>query len=139
VSDYYWMYKYEEEEFDEVSLLIREKFWARIRSGLYKKICKGPGGYNQWAYITGRKRHDKNSDKIFLTDKSKKLLQQIVDYLNTTEGQDDLMNIGITEPPDHIDTLIDYVQSAKTMQEIKLEEFRMYLKNRDKILQYLLK
>jgi hypothetical protein len=137
MSDYYYLMHDLYEEDDEVTSLMRDKFWARIRSTLYKKICKGQGGANQWAYITGRKRTDRYGDKILLTDRNKKFLQNIVDYLDSTEGRDDLIEIGITEPPDHIDLLIDYVQSAKTMQEIKLEEFRMYLKNRDKIWQYL--
>jgi hypothetical protein len=130
--------EYEKEE-DEVTLLIREKFWAETRSNIYKKICKGKGGYNQWAYIIGRKRFDKEGNKIRLTDKSKKILQEVVDYLDSEEGKEELLKINILESIDHIDILIGYIQEARLMEEIKIEEFRLYLKNRDKILKFLLR
>jgi hypothetical protein len=130
-------YDYEEEEEDDVTSLIRDKFWAEIRSGMYKNICKGKGGYNQWAYIIGRKRFDKEGNKIRLTDKSNKVLQELVDYFDSEEGREELLKINILEPIDHIDTLIGYIQEARLMEEIKVEEFRLYLKNRDKILKFL--
>jgi hypothetical protein len=134
---YYEYLNEEDENEDDVSSLIREKFWAKIRSNVYKKVCRGIGGYTQWAYIVGRKTYDNCGNRITLTDKNKRILQEIVDYLNSTEGRNELLDMSIIEVPDHVDTLISYIQDAKKIEEVKVDEFRLYLKHKDKILKFL--
>jgi hypothetical protein len=55
MNDYSWTYAHEfDEEDSEVPSLLRDRFWSKIRSDLYKKICKGKGGGSQWLFILGK-------------------------------------------------------------------------------------
>jgi len=128
-----------EREVEEMAILLRERFWARIRSGLYKQICKGKGGFYQWSYITGIKSKDSKGNKIRLSKDNIGILEKTVDYLNSTEGRDELMQIGLLNSPENIDELIENIQRSKTKDEVKKEEFRAFLKYKDKILSYLTK
>lgn len=119
--------------------LIRETFWSGVRSILFKKIAvKGKDCSYQWAKITGKKLRYPNGRRIELSDKTKKYLWQMVERLNSIEGLDDLREIGILEAPEHIDDLINEIGHAKTDREIKREQFRLFLKNKHKIMKFLL-
>ena len=111
--------------------LIRDIYWSRIRVTLYKQICKGPDGYNQWAYIMGRK------SKIRLSEKNIAFLEATVQYLNSTEGRDELLEMDIINPPEHTDDLIDIIQGSKTDKQVKAEIFRLFMSHRHRLLRYL--
>ena len=117
--------------------LIRDIYWSRIRATLYKQICKGSDGYNQWAYIMGRKRTDSQRNKIRLSEKNIAFLEATVQYLNSTEGRDELLDMGIIYPPEHIDDLIDIIQGSMSDRQVKAEIFRLFLNNRHRLLRYL--
>ena len=123
---------------NEASILIRAKYWSKIRGDLFKKIGRGKGGSTQWGYLAGiRSWH--NGHRIRLTDENKAALEKVVDYLNATEGRDELLDLGILRPPEDTDELISIIQEAKTDRQIKKEELRLFLKHKMKILRYLSK
>lgn len=120
--------------------LIRETFWSGVRAVLYKKIgYRGKDCTYQWAKITGKKIKYPNGKRIELSEKAIKHLWHIVEYLNSEEGLDELRSIGIMYPPEHIDDLINEISDAKTDREIKREQFRLFLKNKHKIMKMLLR
>jgi hypothetical protein len=126
-----------EEEDDEMPNIIQERFWSHIRASLYKKICKGKGGSNQWAYIMGKKRFDSKSNKIYLTEKNIKILQKTCDYLKSEEGMTDLLKVGITEAPEHHDDLISILANSKSKSETNKQEFKLFFKHKDDVIHYL--
>jgi hypothetical protein len=137
-NDNYWMYLSDVgEDNDEMSSLLREAFWSGIRASLYKSICKGGGGFNQWAFITGKKTRDSHGRKIRLFDESIAAMQKVVDYLESTEGQDELKELGITNCPDSPDALMSIICDVKTTNEVKRDEFRAFLSHKHKVLEYL--
>jgi hypothetical protein len=133
---YYFPTETEEEE-NEVHSLMQDVFWSFTRLHLYKEICKGKGGSTQWAFITGKKSRDKLGKRIQLTDKNISILQRTVDYFNTEEGIEELLNLGITTPPDHIDDLVSIIADSPTREQTKKEEFKMFLKYRERIFKFL--
>jgi len=126
-----------EEENDEMSNILQERFWSCIRASLYKKICKGRGGSNQWAYIMGRKRFDSKNNKICLTEKNISTLQRTCEHLNSEEGMTDLLKVGITEAPEHYNDLINILSNSKNRSHIKKEEFKLFIKHKDEIIHFL--
>lgn len=140
MTDYAWMYQTEEqEEESEMQVLLRDIFWSFLRASLYNKIWKGRGGYTQWCRVTGKRSKDRTGQKIELTKKTQNILWRTVDYLNTTEGLEQLQDIGVTEPPEHIDDLIEILSDAKTREQTKKEEFQFFLKNRERLLRFFAK
>ncbi len=78
---------YKEQELNKHDVnIIQESYWSGIRGSLFKKIVKGSGGSNQWFYIIGKKTRYPDGSRIRLSEKSIRYLQQVVDYLNSTEG-----------------------------------------------------
>ena len=130
-----WLYQEDKSE----SSLLREGFWARLRATLFNKISKGPGGPDQWAFITGKKRRDSEGNKLYLMEKNFKILERTVEHLNTEGGRDQLMEIQESNIPDSVDDLIDIIQATRTKEEVKRDEFRLFLKHRERIMRYLLK
>lgn len=124
------------EDAEELMNLLREDFLQKIRSDLFNRISRGRGGQTQWKFIIGRLSRLPSGERIRLSDNSLKALQNWVDHLNSEDGLDQLKEIGIS-PPEHVDDLIDLVQSAKTDREMKSDSFRLFLKHRSKILEYL--
>ena len=122
-----------EQEDNEVSSLLRDRFWSKIRSELYKKICKGEGGGNQWLFIVGKKS-ECYGKKIRLTDKSIHVLEKTVSHLNTSDAKDELISIGVIDVPESVDDLVDILQNSKTSSEVRHIEFKVFLKNRDRLL-----
>ena len=134
------MRRYGEELNDEEVDLIKESFWTGIRSSLYKKIIKCKDGGYQWAYITGRKNRYSDGRRISLSKESLAILWGAVGYLQSEEGQEELMDIGILDDtPEHVDDLISLVSGAKTDREIKADQFRLFLKHKHKIMRFLLR
>jgi hypothetical protein len=133
------MKQFGREELDEDDInLIHESFWTGIRASLFKKISKGEGGRYQWTYIIGKISRYPDGARISLSDKSIKYLDKIVTYLNSTEGREELLDIGIKEPPEDIDELIGILKFSKNDRTIKKEQFRLFLKHKHKIMKYLL-
>ena len=134
------MKRYGEEGLDVEGVdLIKESFWSDLRSSLYKQIAVGAGGSYQWGFITGKKSHYSDGKRIHLSDESFKCLGHTVAYLQSEEGLSELMEHGIPYPPEHIDDLIDLITFAKTDREIKKDQFRLFLKHKNKIMQFLLR
>lgn len=127
-----------EEEYD-IGNLIQMLFWSRIRTALYKKIClnKGSQGFYQWEFLMGRLTRDNRGDKLQFSSETQQILESSIDYLNSTEGRDELLELGITEPPEHMDDLVSQVQGAYTDREAKAEVFRLFMKNKSRLLSYL--
>lgn len=133
------MKQYGREELDEDDInLIQESFWSGIRASLFKKISKGEGGRYQWMYIIGKISRYPDGSKISLSDKSIKYLDKVVTYLNSTEGREELIDIGITDSPEDIDELVGIIRYSKNDRTIKKEQFRLFLKHKHKIMKYLL-
>lgn len=124
------------QEYDELMNLLREAFLQKIRSDLFNKISRGPGGQTQWKFIMGIKTRYPDGRRIILSERNRVLLEQCVDYMNTEEGLEELRQLGI-EPPEHPDGLIGLIQSAKKDREMKAECFRLFLKYQGQILEYL--
>lgn len=90
--------------------------------------------YN-WKKI--KRLKDSKGKRIQLTERNKEKLNNVVDYLNSVEGRDELIQIGITDELNHYDDLIEIIRNAKTKSEIKKDEFRSFLKHKSKIMSYL--
>ena len=139
MTDQEWEEDWDEDpnqDFMELMNLLREDYLQRIRSDLFNRIYRVQGGQVQWRFIIGKLSRYPNGELIQLSENSLKALQRWVDYMNSEEGLDELRELGI-EPPDHIDSLIDLVQSAKTDRQMKADSFRLFLKHRSRILEYL--
>ena len=137
-SDFY-MKRYGEEELNEDDInLIHDSFWSSIRASLFKKIAKGTGGQTQWAYIVGKRSRHIDGQRIKFSRKVEKHLWAMVEYLNSEEGLDELMDHGINKAPEHIDDLVDIIANAKTDRDIKRDQFRLFLKHKHKIMKFLL-
>ena len=133
------MRRYGEELNEEEVDLIKESFWSSLRSDLYKKIIRDIDGAYQWAYITGKKNYYSNGKRIYLSAQSIKYLSQVVTYLNSEEGVQELMDLGISNPPEHIDELMSILAFSKTDRELKRDQFRLFLKHKHKIMRFLLR
>ena len=118
--------------FDQINLE-KEFFLQQLRSSAYKNICKGKGGLTQWRRIVGKANRDSKGKIITLSNTTITYLQRIVDYFNISEGMEELqsMDIGI---PEHIDDLIDLIQSAKTYDQMRDEIVSQLFKKFRKIL-----
>jgi hypothetical protein len=139
-EDYSYLYFDESrEEADDMASLLRERFWTVIRSSLYKKICKGKGGFTQWAYITGRKSRDSKNRKIVLSKDSLLVLEKIVNYLNSSDGIGELVDVGVLNPPEHYDDLIGIIRESMNVRDMQREEFLAFLKHKNRVLFYLSK
>ena len=138
-NEYYYYPTENDEEDIEVSQLMQDVFWSLTRAHVYNKVHKGKGGVTQWSYITGKVSRLKTGERVQLTRKNEKLLWNIVEYLGSEEGRAELIQVGINEPPEHIDDLIDILASAKTREQTKKEEFQLFLKYRERILNFLSK
>jgi hypothetical protein len=131
-------YEYFKDIKNVATVLLRDKFWSKIRGDLYKKVMRGPGGKLQWDYVMGIRSRDKDGKRIRLTEKNEKRLQRIVDYLNSEEGRDELIQLGDTSPPPgDTDSLLEIIQGASTDRQIKKEELWLFLKYKNRILKYL--
>jgi len=126
-------------EESEMDMLLKDVFWSLIRADIYNKIWKGKGGQTQWAFISGKKSRDKAGQRIRLTDKNMRILQRAVDYLNKTDGLNQLLSLGIKEPPECVDDLIEILANSKTRVQTKKEEFQIFIRNREKIMRFLSK
>jgi hypothetical protein len=134
------MRRYSEELNESEIDLIQESFWTGLRSALYKKIIRCKDGWYQWAYITGKKNRYANGKRIILAPEILTILWGTVNYLQSVEGQEELMDIGITnDTPEHVDDLISLISEAKTDREIKADQFRLFLKHKHKIMRFLLR
>jgi hypothetical protein len=136
--EYYYPTEFDEED-DEVQKLMVDVFWSYARAHLYNEIHRGKNGFTQWFFITGKKSRDRHGARIQLTERNTKILWNMVNYFNTDEGREELLKIGVVDPPEHIDDLISIIADSKTREETKAEEFRMFLKNRERILKFLSK
>lgn len=137
VADYYLkFYGYIDE--DDLNL-IQKSFWSDLRSSLYKKICKGPDGRLQWDYITGKRSRDSKGRRILLSEKNTTILQNLVDYYQTEEGRDQLMDYDIDPTLDHIDDLMGKLCEAPLDRDQKREEFKLFLKHKHEIMKFLLR
>jgi hypothetical protein len=119
--------------------IIQRSYWSEMRSHLYKKICKGEGGRAQWDYITGKRSREADGRRIRLTAKNEKYLQAIVDFFDTEEGRLELEKYDIHPIPDHIDGLMEMLCEAPLDREMKREEFKLFLKHKHEIMQFLLR
>jgi hypothetical protein len=134
------MYECEGHEIDvekDNQKFLEESFWSCVRANLYKKICKGKGGGIQWAYITGKRSYDSNNYKISLTEKNIKLLENTAESFNTEEGLNYLKQYGVYEVPQNSDDLITILQQSKTKSDIKKEEFKLFLKHKERLIEYI--
>ena len=116
--------------------VIRESFLTGIRKELFKKICKGDGGSYQWRYIIGKCSRYPDGRRIILTKDTLSELHRVIDYMNSSEGLEELNDMGI-DPPTHPDELIHLIQAAKTDREMKSIEFGLFRKHKNQILKYL--
>jgi hypothetical protein len=114
--------------------LEKEFFLQQLRSSAYKNICKGKGGQTQWRKLIGITNRDKKGNLITLNKNNLSYLQNIVDYFNMSEGQQELLNMGI-DIPEHVDDLIDMISNAKTYDQMRdwivtelFKKFRKILK-----------
>ena len=128
---------YAEDE-DDLNI-IQKSFWSDLRSYLFKKICKGEGGRAQWDYITGKRHRYSDGQRIWLTEKNTKILEDIVVYFATEEGREELDKYDINPVPEHIDDLIGMLADAVPDREMKRDEFRLFLKHKSEIMQFLLR
>ena len=117
--------------------LKEDYFWSCLRSDLFKKINQGPGSADQWLYIVGKKNRDKSGKLIKLSRKNEAELWGVVEYLNGEEGLEELRDLGITDPPQHIDDLMEIIRGAKVDRAIKADMFRAFLKYKHRIMDYL--
>jgi hypothetical protein len=118
----------------EIHTYKENRILTDIRSNLYKKICKGEGGLNQWKYIIGIKSMDASRNKIKLTKRNIQYLEQVVHYLNG-EGKSDIETFGITLY--NYDDLIELIRNSKTVKQLKNDEFRMILRNKKRLVNFL--
>jgi hypothetical protein len=119
--------------------IIQKSYLSHLRSSLYKRICKGKGGRIQWDYITGKRTRHADGRRIWLTDKNTKILEKLVDYYATDEGREELEKYDIHPIPEHIDDLMAMLDGAPLDREMKRDEFRLFLKYKDEIMQFLLR
>jgi len=137
VADYYLnFYGYIDE--DDLNL-IQKSFWSDLRSYLYKKICKGPEGRIQWDYITGKRSRYSDGRRILISDKNRKILQNIVDNYETEEGRAQLEKYDIHPIPENIDDLMSNLCDAPLDRDQKREEFKLSMKHKHEILRFLLR
>jgi hypothetical protein len=85
----------------------------------------------------GRKRTDSQRNKIRLSEKNIAFLEATVQYLNSTEGRDELLDMEIINPPEHIDDLIEIIQGSMTDRQVKTEIFRLFMSHRHYLLKHL--
>jgi hypothetical protein len=130
-------YEYFKDVQNVVTVLLRDKFWSKIRGDLYKKMMKNPEGWLQWQYFSGVRSRDREGKRIRLAEKNRKYLEGIVHYLNSSDGKENLLQVGILEPPEDTDCLVDILQGAKSDRQIKKEELQLFLKYKSKILRFL--
>lgn len=129
---------YGEEGSEKDRVLREELFWSGIRASLYKKINKGKDCRYQWAYITGKINRRRDGSLITLSKENLAHLEHIVDYLNSEEGLDNMSDYGIYgASPQDPDDLKSFIAGAMTDRQIKREIFRLFLKHRNKILDFL--
>jgi len=128
---------YAEDE-DDLNI-IQKSFWSDLRSCLFKKICKGEGGRIQWDYITGKRHRYSDGRKIWLSDRNTKILENIVTYFATEEGKEELEKYDIYPIPEHVDDLMAKLADAIPDRDMKRDEFRLFLKHKHEIMQFLLR
>lgn len=128
---------YAEDE-DDMNI-IQRSFLSDLRSYLYKKICKGPEGRIQWDYIIGKRSRYADGRRILLSDKNTKILQNAVDFYETEEGRDQFAEYDIPHIPENIDDLMNLISNAPLDREMKKEEFKLFLKHKYEIMQFLLR
>lgn len=129
---------YGEEDIEKDMDLRKELFWSGIRSSLYKKVHKEKDSHYQWAYITGKTNRRPDGSRITLSDRNVIHFENIIEYLNSEEGLDNMHDYGVyDDPPQHPDDLICIIDGAMTDRQIKKEIFRLFMKHRNKILDFL--
>jgi hypothetical protein len=132
------MNTYGQEEIEEEMDLRKELFWSGIRASLYKKVHNEKDCYHQWAFITGKKSRYPDGSKITLSKKNINHFERTVGYLNSEEGQDNMHLYGIFEDsPEDVDSLMEFVSGAMIDRKIKKEIFNLFIKHRDRILDFL--
>jgi hypothetical protein len=127
---------YAEDE-DDLNI-IQKSFWSDLRSCLFKKICKGEGGRIQWDFITGKRHKYADGRRIWLSDRNKKILEDLVAYFSTEEGREELAKYDIN-PIEDTDELMAMLANAIPDRDMKREEFRLFLKYKSEIMQFLLR
>jgi hypothetical protein len=134
----YLVRTYGEEEVEEELDLRKELFWSGIRASLYKKVHNEKDSFYQWAYITGKKSRYPDGSRITLSKRNLSHFENFVAYLNSEEGLDWMHGYGIyDDPPEHPDDLINIVEQAMNDRQIKKEIFNVFIKHRNKILDFL--
>jgi hypothetical protein len=129
---------YGQEEIEGELDLRKELFWSGIRASLYKKVRNEKDCYHQWAFITGKKSRYPDGSKITLSKKNTNHFERIVEYLNSEEGLNNMHEYSVyDDPPEDVDSLIDYVSGAMVDRKIKKEIFILFIKHRDRILDFL--
>lgn len=119
--------------------IIQKSYWSDLRSYLFKKICKGKGGRTQWEYITGKRSRNADGTRIQLTEDNTRILESLVAYYETDEGREELEKYDIHPIPEHPDDLIEKISEALPDRKMKREEFKLFLKHKDKIMRFLLR
>jgi len=125
------------EEAEEVNAVLRDSYITGIRKGLFKSIRKRKGGNQDWAYITGKESWGKDGLRITLSRHALTELRRVIDHLNTEDMEGELRELGVYPPPDSTDGLISLIQGAKTDRVMKADEFRLFMKHKERILKYL--
>lgn len=127
-----------DEDPDDLNI-IQKSYWSDLRSYLFKKICKGKGGRTQWEYITGKRSRNADGTRIQLTEDNTRILESLVAYYETDEGREELDKYDIHPIPEHPDDLIEKISEALPDRKMKREEFKLFLKHKDKIMRFLLR
>ena len=86
-----------------------------------------PGGPEQWAFIMGKIRVDRDGRKIKLDYAVRLVLEDIIDDLQTDEKEKKLGGFGMT-PPDHPEDLIEWIRQALTSRELSTLLFKYFLR-----------
>lgn len=122
---------------EDISQLQQNRFWSELRAKVCSWLRERKGTFYEWELIAGRKSRDQKGNRIRLSKDTLHMLQQIVDYLNSEEGQVHLMQIGIEEIPQDTDELLGKIMNATPLNYIKEKEFQIFIQYRQKILDYL--
>ena len=104
-----------------------------IRSALYKRICIEKGSLKEWKYIIGIE----SAKNVQLKQETIDYLNNVVDYLNSEEGKVEIQEMGLSL--EHHDDLIELIRDSKNKRQLKNEEFRIIMKNRKRMINYLVR
>ena len=121
----------------DIQQLQRDRFWSEIRAKVCASLRKRRGTYYQWEYLAGRKSRTASGERITLDKHTCNLLQGYVDYYNTSEGIEELSRNEIATIPEHIDDIAGEIMNVPSLNEIKRQEFQIFLRYRGDFLNWL--